>query len=73
MLNGWWERVWDGCERRACDRLALVTCFFDSMAAPTDFLRFVDINKDRFIERLGRAVEIPRYPLDFLAWGRTQY
>ena len=37
------------------------------MAAPADFLSFVDVNKDRFIERLARAVEIPRYSLDHLA------
>jgi hypothetical protein len=37
------------------------------MAAPADFLNFVDGNKDRFIQRLARAVEIPRYPIDHLA------
>jgi hypothetical protein len=36
------------------------------MAAPADFLNFIDVNKDRFIQRLARAVEIPRYPLDHL-------
>ncbi|KAF8480212.1 CNDP dipeptidase [Russula ochroleuca] len=29
------------------------------MAAPADFLNFIDVNKDRFIQRLARAVEIP--------------
>ncbi|KAI0293927.1 CNDP dipeptidase [Russula brevipes] len=29
------------------------------MAAPADLLDFVDTNKDRFIQRLARAVEIP--------------
>ena len=32
------------------------------MAAPAEFLNFVDANKDKFIQRLARAVEIPRYP-----------
>jgi hypothetical protein len=31
------------------------------MAAPADFLNFIDVNKDRFIQRLASAVEIPRY------------
>jgi hypothetical protein len=31
------------------------------MATPLDFLDFVDSNKDRFIQRLAQAVEIPRY------------
>lgn len=31
------------------------------MAAPVELLDFVDANKDRFIQRLARAVEIPRY------------
>ncbi|KAN0111744.1 hypothetical protein V8E52_008124 [Russula decolorans] len=29
------------------------------MAAPADFLNFIDVNKDRFIQRLASAVEIP--------------
>jgi len=29
------------------------------MATPAEFLNFVDTNKDRFIQRLARAVEIP--------------
>ena len=38
------------------------------MAAPADFLNFIDVNKDRFIQRLASAVEIPRYyPPDHLA------
>ena len=37
------------------------------MAAPVEFLDFVDANKDRFIQRLARAVEIPRYLQDRLA------
>lgn len=38
------------------------------MAAPEDFLNFIDDNKDRFIQRLAKAVEIPRYyPPDHLA------
>jgi len=39
-----------------------------NMAAPADFLNFIDINKDRFIQRLASAIEIPRYyPPDRLA------
>lgn len=38
------------------------------MAAPADFLNFIDVNKDKFIQRLASAVEIPRYyPPDHLA------
>ena len=37
------------------------------MAAPADFLNFIDDHKDRFIQRLASAVEIPRYPIDHLA------
>ncbi|KAI0284572.1 CNDP dipeptidase [Russula aff. rugulosa BPL654] len=29
------------------------------MAAPADFLNFIDVHKDRFIQRLASAVEIP--------------
>jgi len=29
------------------------------MAAPADFLNFVEVNQDRFIQRLARAIEIP--------------
>ena len=39
------------------------------MAAPADFLKFVEANQDRFIQRLARAVEIPRYPPDHLAYA----
>jgi hypothetical protein len=31
-----------------------------TMATPVDFLNFIETNKDRFIQRLARAVEIPR-------------
>jgi Cys-Gly metallodipeptidase DUG1 len=40
------------------------------MAAPADFLNFVDTNKDRFIQRLARAVEIPRYRIVSTRWVR---
>ena len=33
------------------------------MAAPADFLSYVDSHKDGFIKRLATAVEIPRYVL----------
>ena len=31
------------------------------MAAPAEFLKFVDDNASKFIARLGAAVAIPRY------------
>ncbi|KAH9974102.1 CNDP dipeptidase [Lactifluus volemus] len=31
------------------------------MATPVDFLNFIETNKDRFIQRLARAVEIPSH------------
>ena len=31
------------------------------MAAPADFINYIDSNKDSFIDRLAKAVEIPGY------------
>ena len=66
------ERMTSGCiyergTRQITNRLCLLVTSF-IMAAPADFLNFIDVNKDRFIQRLASAVEIPRYyPPDHLA------
>lgn len=53
-------------QRRDGNHGSALYCFI--MAAPADFLNFIDVNKDRFIQRLASAVEIPRYcPPDHLA------
>jgi hypothetical protein len=43
------------------------------MATPADFLNYIDTNKDRFINRLARAVEIPRYTFHSLNICRISY
>jgi hypothetical protein len=43
------------------------------MATPADILTFIDTNKDRFIQRLAQAVEIPRYILRSLTMCKFSY